>query len=228
MSYGFTNHILYKPCITMLPRHLHKSHSVQALHYHVTKTASQITSCTRHAVLCYQYSFTNHILYKPCSTVLPRQLHKSHSVQAMQYHVTNTASQITFCTSHTVPCYQDSFTNHILYKPCSTVLPIQLHKPHPVQALHYHVTKTASQITSCTRHVVPCYQYSLTNHILYKPCSTVLPIQLHKSHPVQAKQYHVTHTASQITSCTSLALPCYQDSFNKLTHKETYDNCHPT
>ena len=168
---------------TMLPRQLHNSHPVQAMMYHVTKTASKFTSCTSHAVPCYQDSFTIHILYKPCSTVLPRQLHNSHPVQAMQYCVNKTASQFTSCTSHAVPCYQDSFTNPILYKPCSTMLP---------------------------RHV--------TILTLHKPCSTMLPRQLHNSHPAQAMQYHVTRTASQFSPCTSHAVPCYQDSFNKLTH----------
>jgi hypothetical protein len=139
----------------------------------VTKTASQFTPCTSLAVPCYRHSFTIHTLYKPCSTVLPIQLHNSHPVQAMQYRVTNTASQFTTCTSHAVPCYQYSFTNHTLYKPCSTMLPIQLHNSHPVQAMQYHVTNTASQFTTCTSHAVPCYQYSFTIHILYKPCSTM-------------------------------------------------------
>ena len=162
----------------MLPRQLHNSHPVQFMKYCLTNTASQITFCTIHAVMSYQYSFTNHILYNPCSTFLPIQLHKSHSVQSMQYCLTNTASEFTSCVIHEVPCYQDSFTNYILYNSYSTVLPIQFHNSHPVQSMQYRVTNTVSQFTSCTIHAVLCYQDSFTNHILYNPCSTVLPVSL--------------------------------------------------
>ena len=159
----------------------------------VTKTATQFTSCTIHEVLSYQHSFTNHILYNPCSNVLPIQLHKSHSVQSMQYFLTNTASQITSCTIHAVLSHQYSFTNHILYNPCSTVLPIQLHKSHSVQSMQYSLTNTASEFTSCVIHEVPCYQDSFTNYILYNSYSTMLTIQFHNSHPVQSMQYRVTN-----------------------------------
>jgi hypothetical protein len=139
-------------------------------------------------IVLISYTNTSTSVLQSGSTVLPRQLHNSHPVQAMQYRITN------------------SFTIHTLYKPRSTMLPTQLHNSHPVQVMQYHVTKITSQFTPCTSHALPYYQHSFTNHILYKPYSTMLPIQIHKSHPVQAMQYRVTKTASQFTSCASHAV----------------------
>jgi hypothetical protein len=145
----------------VLPRQIYITHPVQDTQYRVTKTASQTTPCTSHAVPCYHDSFTNHTLYKPCSTMLPRQLHK-----------------------------------YILYNPCTTLLPRQLHKSHSVQSTQYRVTKTASKTAPCTSHAVSSYQYNFTNHILYNPCTILLPRLLHNSHPVQSMPYPVTKTAS--------------------------------
>jgi len=52
------------------------------------------TQTVQHVLQMQNVSFCPEYIkkYKPCSTMLPKQLHKSHPVQAMQYHVTKTAS----------------------------------------------------------------------------------------------------------------------------------------